>query len=74
MVLTASQARDYKERDHGDSDVVEAIRGLRQDMTNLQIVVGQKTFGRTVVSYGGKRLGGYLGGAEDRLAAGYGWG
>lgn len=74
MVLTASQARDYKERDHGDSDVVEAIRGLRQDMTNLQIVVGQKTFGRTVVSYSGKRLGGYLGGAEDRLAAGYGWG
>lgn len=74
MVLTASQAREYKDSGNDNGAIVEAIRGLRTDMTNLQIIVGEKTFGRTVVRYGGKRLGGYLGGAEDRTATGYGWG
>ena len=74
MVLTASQARDYREGNNGNSAIVDAIRGLRQDITNLQLVVGQKTFGRAVVNYSGKRMNGYIGEAEDKLSAGYGWG
>ena len=57
-----------------NSAIVDAIRGLRQDITNLQLVVGQKTFGRAVVNYSGKRMNGYIGEAEDKLSAGYGWG
>jgi hypothetical protein len=41
-------------------------------MQNLRLVVGRKTFGRAVVNYGGNRMSDYIGGAEDRLAAGYG--
>ena len=74
MVLTASQARDYREGNNDNSAIVDAIRGLRQDITNLQLVVGQKTFGRAVVNYSGKRMNGYIGEAEDKLSAGYGWG
>ena len=74
MVLTASQAREYRNGGNDNSAIVEAIRGLRTDLTQLQIVVGEKTFGRAVVNYGGRRLNGYLGSAEDRQAAGYGWG
>ena len=75
MILTASQAREY--RDGGganNSAVVAAIQSLSHDMQNLKIYVGKKVFGQTVVDYSGKRMNGYLGKAEDRTIAGYGWG
>ena len=75
MVLTASQARQYRDNYNGDtSAIVEAIRGLRNDITRLQLVVGEKPFGRAVAQYGGKRINGYIGRSEDKTAAGYGWG
>ena len=75
MVLTASQARDYKEGEIGStSAIVAAIQELRNDMTNLRIFVGKRAFGQTVVDYSGKRLTGYMGRAEDRAISGYGWG
>ena len=74
MVLTASQARDYRAGSGGGSmDVVSAIQGLRNDLQNLQLVVGQKVFGSAVVDYSGKRMQGYIGQAEDKAIAGYGW-
>ena len=74
MVLTASQARDYREGSGGGSmDVVAAIQSLRNDLQNLQLVVGQKVFGNAVVDYSGKRMQGYIGQAEDKAIAGYGW-
>ena len=45
---------------------------MRNDMNNLKLVVGKKTFGRAVVYYGGERARNYIGEAEDRTAAGYG--
>lgn len=74
MVLTASQARDFREGYGGNLDVVEAINALRNDMQNLRLVVGQKVFGDAVVDYSGQRMQGYIGRAEQRSAAGYGWG
>ena len=76
MVLTASQARDYREGGGfgiGQALVAE-MQGLRNDMQNLKIIVGKKVFGQTVVDYSGKGMSGYLGKAEDRAIAGYGWG
>ena len=73
MVLTKSQARRYKDGDSMDTGaIVSAIQGLRNDMTNLKLVVGRKTFGRAVADYGSSRVGDSIGGAESRLAAGYG--
>lgn len=73
MVLTASQARRYRDGESGVSgEMVAAIQGLRNDMQNIKLVVGRKTFGRAVVNYGGERVNDYIGGAESRLAAGYG--
>jgi len=70
-VLTATQARAY--RNGGDtSGMVEALQALRQDLQNLRLVVGKKTFGRAVVDYGGSRVDGYIGEAESRYYAGYG--
>ena len=76
MVLTASQAREYRDGDGGGNynAIVAAINGLRNDMKNLQIVVGEKVFGKTVVDYSGKRMNGYIGKTEDKVVAGYGWG
>lgn len=75
MVLTASQARDYREGNSGGtSAIVAAIEGMRNDLQNLQIVVGKKVFGQTVVDYSGKRMNGYIGKSEDRTISGYGWG
>ncbi len=72
-VLTASQARqsDYG---GGNADVVAAIQSLKNDLQNLKLVVGQKIFGSAVVDYGGKRMNNYIGKAEDKMVAGYGWG
>ena len=75
MVLTASEARDYREGNGGSSDaIVAAIQGMRNDLQHLQLVVGQKTFGQTVVDYSGKRMSGYIGKSEDKTVAGFGWG
>lgn len=75
MILTPEQARDYREgRGGGGEDIVAAINGLRNDMQNIKLVVGQKVFGKTVVDYSGQRMAGYIGQAEDRAIAGYGWG
>lgn len=73
-VLSASQARDYKEGNsgYGTSEIVSALQSLRNDLSNLQLVVGRKTFGRAVVNYGGSRMSDYIGGSDSRLAAGYG--
>ena len=72
-ILSASQARQYREGDMGNtSAIVSAIQGLRNDMANLKLVVGRKTFGRAVVDYGGNGVNDYIGGSESRAAAGYG--
>lgn len=75
MVLTASQARDYREgRFGGSEDVVAAIERLGNEMQNLKIMVGEKVFGQTVVDYSGRRMRNYIGQADSRAYAGYGWG
>lgn len=70
-VLTASQAR-HQESSYGTAEIVGAIQSLRNDMQNLKLVVGRKTFGRAVVDYGGSGMDGYIGRSENKLAAGYG--
>ena len=70
-VLTASENQRYR-NGMGTSEVVGAIQEMRQDLQNLRLVVGTKTFGRAVVNYGGSRMDGYIGQAESRLASGYG--
>ena len=58
--------------ENGNGDIISAIQGLRNDMRNLRLVVGEKVFGRAVVEYGGNRLNNYIGQAEGSEAAGYG--
>jgi hypothetical protein len=70
-VLTKSQARQ-SDSVGGSGAIVNAIQGLRNDMANLKLVVGRKTFGKAVVDYGGSGVNSYIGGSESRLAAGYG--
>ena len=74
MVLTASQARDYREGKSDSDALLDVIQQLRNDMTNLKIQVGEKVFGQTVVDYSGRKMRGYIGRAEDRVISGYGWG
>lgn len=72
-VLTAAQNREYRNGGGmGTGAVVGAIQEMRQDLQNLRLVVGTRTFGRAVVDYGGGRVDGYIGQAESRLARGYG--
>ena len=71
QVLTASQAR-HEGEGMNTGAVVAAIQSMRNDLQNLRLVVGQKTFGRAVVDYGGGRVSDYIGEAENRAAAGYG--
>lgn len=68
-ILTKSE---NEKRSAGNSDVVEAIQELRQDMQNLRLTVGRKTFGRAVVDYGGGRMSDYIGRADSTTAAGFG--
>lgn len=56
----------------GNGDIITALQGLRNDLRNLRLTVGEKVFGRAVVDYGGGRMNDYLGQAEGREAAGYG--
>ena len=73
-VLTASQARRMNEGEGADSGLlVAAVKSLEAKLENLTIQVQGKTFGKTVVNYGGDRMEGYLGKSESKLAAGYGW-
>lgn len=74
MVLTASQARDYREGSSDSDTMMDLIQLLRTDMANLKIQVGEKVFGQTVVDYSGRKMRGYIGRAEDRVISGYGWG
>jgi hypothetical protein len=76
MILNATQARQYREGNAfgGVSEIVAALHSLRQDMQNIQLVVGEKALGRATVQYGGSRMNGYIGRSERRVAAGYGWG
>lgn len=74
MVLTASQARDYREGNSDSDTMMDLIQLLRTDMANLKIQVGEKVFGQTVVDYSGRKMRGYIGRAEDRVISGYGWG
>ena len=75
MILTATEARAYRSGQlGGNSDIVAEIQGLRNDIQNIKMVVGQRVFGETVVDYSGKRMSGYIGQAENRQYAGYGWG
>lgn len=72
-VLTSTEARNYREGNAGsNADVVSALQGLRNDMRNIKLVVGRKTFGEAVVDYGGERVNEYIGGADSRYAAGFG--
>lgn len=71
MVLTKAQADRYRDGG-GTAEVVSAIMSLGNDLQNMQLVVGRKTFGRAVVGYGGNRMNGYIGRAESRRHSGYG--
>ena len=71
MILTKREADEYR-NGGGNAAVVGAIQELRQDMQNLKIVVGRKTFGQAVVDYGGARTREYLSDYEDRMYSGYG--
>lgn len=70
-VLTREEADDYR-NGAGTSEIVGAIQEMRNDLQNLRLVVGQKTFGRAVVDYGARRMRDYIGETENRVDAGYG--
>lgn len=73
-VLTASQARQGDGMGlESTQAIVAALQGLRNDMQNIQLVVGDKAFGKATVRYGGERLDNYIGESESRLMTGYGW-
>lgn len=65
-------AADRSEREAGTAAVVGAIQEMRQDLQNLRLMIGPKTFGRAVVEYGAGRVDEYIGQAENQLASGYG--
>lgn len=72
-VLTASQARQQDSNAIGNtSEIVGALESVRNDLQNMQLIVGRKPFGRAVVDYGGSRVSNYIGRSDSRLAAGYG--
>ena len=73
MVLTKSQARRYRDGGGDGSDaVVSAIQSMRNDLQNMKLVVGRKTFGAAVVKYGGNRMDSFIGESESRAESGYG--
>lgn len=72
-VLTKSQSKAWHDgAGMGTREVVGAIQGMRNDLQNMRLVVGRKTFGRAVVDYGGRRLDNYIGQSESRYASGKG--
>jgi len=70
-VLTASQARQ-SDSSESTGAIVSAIQSLKTDMLNLRIMVGRKTFAKTVVDYSGSNVGDYIGESTSRQEAGYG--
>jgi len=70
-VLTKQEADEYR-NGGGNAALIGELQALRNDMRNLKLVVGEKTFGRAVVDYSGRRVDGYIGGTESRRAAGFG--
>ena len=70
-VLTKAEADRYR-NGSGTAEVVGAIQSLNSNIQNMQLVVGQKAFGRAVVGNGGGRMNNYIGQAESRRASGYG--
>ncbi|MBP5725655.1 MAG: hypothetical protein J6Y48_01145 [Clostridia bacterium] len=70
-VLTASQARQ-SDSSESTGAIVSAIQSLKTDMQNLRIMVGKKTFAKTVVDYSGNNVGDYIGESTSRQEAGYG--
>ena len=73
-ILTASQVRQQDSADsRGWQSLLGEIHGLRNDLQNVKLMVGQKVFGQTVVDYSGRRMNKYIGGVENAAIAGYGW-
>ena len=70
-VLTRAQADNYR-NGGGSAEVVGAIQRLGNDIRSIELVVGQKTFGRAVATYGGGRVRDSIGKAESRRSSGYG--
>ena len=70
-VLTKAEADRYR-NGAGTAEVVGAIQSLNSNIQNMELVVGQKTFGRAVVNYGGTRMRNHIGQAESRYWSGYG--
>ena len=71
MVLTKRRAENIR-NGAGTAEVVGAIQEMRQDLQNMKLVVGRKTFGRAVVDYGARSTREYIGQSENRQYAGYG--
>ena len=71
MILTKAEAEQYR-KGNGSAEIVGALHNLNNNIQNMQLVVGRKTFGRAVVGYGGNRMNGYIGRAESRRSSGYG--
>ena len=74
VILTRKEANGLKNGSgpFGNSAMLGALQGLRNDLQNMQLVVGEKVFGNAVVDYGGHKVSGYIGRSESRFYAGYG--
>ena len=70
-ILTKAEADRYR-NGAGTAEVVGAIQSLNNNIQNMQLVVGRRSFGRAVVGYGGTGMNDYIGRAESRRASGYG--
>ena len=71
-ILTAKENAQRK-AGTGSAEMVSAVQRMRKDLQNIQLVVGEETFGKAVVSYGGSRMDNYIGEAQHRELTGYGW-
>ena len=70
-ILTA--AENAQRRSGADNaDVIAALQGVRNDLQNLRLMVGENEFGRAVVRYSGNRMDDYIGRSETRALGGYG--
>jgi hypothetical protein len=74
MVLTASQARQYREGggNANTSALLSAIQGMRNDLQNLKFQVNGKDFGRAVVDYGSGGVRKRNNSVNQAVQAGYG--
>lgn len=76
MVLTASQARQYREGKSNLSDVsaiVDAIQSLGNRMARMSMTVGGKEFAKVVTDFAGRSLYEDAGARNQRMLSGYGW-